>query len=372
LPGLRFPKHLSGLLALFVLFGVLQAQTPSPSGSTEPPMPAGVEGILLLKSGGVVRGGLSLSGDRWFVKNANRETQVLVSNVDLAARTAEELYIRQRQRLTKPIAAGHLALADWCLRNNLLPQAEIELAEAKRLEASHPQLRLYEQRLAIAVKQHAEAAVAESRKPSPASVIQTALVQNVPPSPPAEAMPIGDVAVERFSRRIQPILVNNCTTAGCHSPGGAQTFQLDRALLHGLSNRRTTMTNLQAALAQVDRAEPLHSPLVTIPRGKHGGLTQPVLGPSQAKLVEQLLEWVALVGETAMESPVANANAPSAAKVEQVTSHTEPSDAEFEAAAARRKTRYGANVSTWKPKDAFDPEIFNRHYHGAPAAGPAD
>ena len=109
---------------------------------------------------------------------------------------------------------------------------------------------------------------------------------------------IGDLpeaAIERFTRKVQPVLVNNCTTSGCHQPGGTQKFQLDRAILHGMANRRSTMHNLAATLELVDRERPQLSPLLTMPREAHGGMEEPVFGPRQEQAFRHLVEWVALV-----------------------------------------------------------------------------
>ena len=106
----------------------------------------------------------------------------------------------------------------------------------------------------------------------------------------AAALPAG--AVERFTRKVQPLLVNNCTTSGCHQAGGKQVYQLDRAVLHGLSNRRTTLSNLAATLALVNRDAPQQSLLLTVPRTEHADMKQPILGSRQDQQFRQLAEWV--------------------------------------------------------------------------------
>jgi hypothetical protein len=227
---------------------------------------------------------------------------------------------------------------------------------------------LYEKRLAVAVKQHGELASATLPLPDQGTITRTEFVQVLTPTSQSLPPAVSEAVVERFTRRIQPILVNNCTTAGCHQPRGAQTLQLDRALLHGLSNRRTTMANLQAAFAQIDRAEPLNSPLLTVPRAAHGGLAQPVFGPSHTKLVEQLIEWVTLVSERQTDVPASDVSNPSTAKPEETPSlPTEAKNIDMSLAPARRPPRYGANMQAWQPKDAFDPQIFNRRIQGPSA-----
>jgi hypothetical protein len=133
------------------------------------------------------------------------------------------------------------------------------------------------------------------------------------PVAPQKSAPVGDLpdgVVELFTRRVQPVLVNSCTAAACHQAGGKQSFQLDRAILRGESNRRTTMRNLEAALALIDREHPDLSPLLTIPRRTHGGMSGPIYGPRQEAAYRHLVDWVALVvpskDETAAPEPDAN------------------------------------------------------------------
>src|SRR4030095_5245611 len=98
---------------------------------------------------------------------------------------------------------------------------------------------------------------------------------------PASVNEVPSGVVELFTRKVQPVLVNNCSTSGCHQSGGKQSVQFDRALLRGEANRRSTMHNLEAALALVDRAHPDQSPLLTVPRKKHGGTAGAIFGPRQ-------------------------------------------------------------------------------------------
>jgi hypothetical protein len=203
-------------------------------------------------------------------------------------------------------------------------------------------------------------------------------------------------ALERFTRKVQPVLVNNCTTSACHQPGGAQTFQLDRALLRGEANRRTTMQNLKAALALVDRNQPERSPLLTIPRQAHGGMAGPIFGPRHAQAYKHLADWVALlvppppaaptsIDEPAnaeekitAEVPAENGNAVPAIAPVRPANQTEAiphkpnrrplpvrraavnDDEQLSTLRPPHQLRYGARLESWQPRDPFDPEIFNR------------
>jgi hypothetical protein len=152
------------------------------------------------------------------------------------------------------------------------------------------------------------------------------------------------------------------------------------------------MHNLEAALALVDHAHPDQSPLLTVPRKTHGGTAGPIFGPRQEQAFKHLVDWVALVvPPSEAPAPVANAKA-NGVDVNAATGNASvlPSDADsagtptqdaarlpahrrpaVQAASATddgtpmtlrtpHRLQYGAQTKSWQPRDAFDPEIFNR------------
>jgi hypothetical protein len=186
--------------------------------------------------------------------------------------------------------------------------------------------------------------------------------------------------VEKFTRKVQPLLVNSCTTSGCHHPASEQSFQLDRAVLHGLSNRRSTLRNLVATLELVNRDAPQQSDLLAIPRRTHGGMQRPLIGPRQEAQLVQLVDWIGMVTETAVaaEPPIADAQpvpVPAATPMKLrerpprfIDDPVIPANfEEMESLVSKRPNRFGAELKPWAPKDEFDPEIFNRQAHDAAA-----
>ena len=338
------------------------------------------ERILVLQDGGVLAGRISRAGDSYVVSRGGGQMQISAANVRLECGSLDEAYNRQRQQLTHPTAGAHLALAEWCLRYDLVEQAGRELTDAKSLDARHPRLALLERRLALANQELRKPAAAASTARPPLSRAASSQAR-------AAASEVQIRVVERFTRKVQPVLVNNCTASGCHQPGGGQPFQLDRALLHGLANRRSTMNNLAAALALVDREQPELSPLLTVPRRTHGGMVDPVIGPRQEQAYRHLVEWVAMVTLSDLSKAQATSNSEAEADLlaAEATAPSTPSDfseraqtsepdlgtvggvmqtnydenAEMRAPATQR-LQFGAQVEKWQPRDPFDPEIFNR------------
>jgi hypothetical protein len=362
-------------------------------------------GILVLQDGGVLEGQITRAADWYVVSRAGGQMQIEQARVMLVGHSLEEAYVFRRQQLNEAKAEPHLALADWCLRYNLLADADHELADARRLDPDHPRLALLERRLASAnlpptpKVRTPSPAKSESRNSSPA------------PARPTTTGDLHDGVVEMFTRKVQPVLVNNCTTSACHQLGGSQPFQLDRAILRGEANRRSTMHNLEATLALVDREHPGQSPLLTIPRRTHAGMAGPIFGPRQDAAFKHLADWVDLVvppqpvptdsaapSDTAtaeatshdagQPSPIAQQTKPVAkgvyglgakqaaainpsAKVPPTQSHPEMppepaktaegiDDAAPQSLRTPHRLQIGARIQSWQPRDAFDAEIFNR------------
>lgn len=339
------------------------------------------ESVVVLRSGGVLYGVVTQVDERYIVNRKHSSVDVPAAQVLLVAGSMEEAYQKQRgqlnSKLTGATAENHLTLADWCLRYGMLHGAEQEIAAARKIDGRDPRVGLMERRLAVASKPKKQvagaAAATDEDGETPAEQELRELEAKV------EELPSS--VVERFTRKVQPLLVNNCTASGCHRPGGTQSFQLDRAVLHGLSNRRITLRNLVATLELVNRNSPQQSNLVTVPRRMHGGMKRPVIGPRQENQLVLLFEWVGMVTQSnafaveplqmaatsdALPMPMPEgvsfadvAKPPNPRMVDrniQQASATDP----LEAMLPQGEVKFGADLRPWQPKDEFDPEIFNR------------
>jgi hypothetical protein len=339
----------------------------SPSGAAEEPS------VVVLRSGGVLHGQVSVSGERYVVTRPNSVVDVPAPQVLLVARSMDDAYERQRQQLQRDTPEAHLALAEWCLRYDLVAPAKQELSDARRLDPRDPRTAILERRLAVVIESKKSPSTIKPSKPHDDNTSKEELRKL---DAIAEELPPG--VVERFTRKVQPLIVNSCTASGCHQAGGKQEFQLDRAVLHGLSNRRITLRNLVAALELVDRDDPQDSELLSIPRRAHGGMGRPIFGTRQETQLAQLADWVALVSETsAAQQPATIMPEPNAAplrpsdpfglRAEEAPSHfldRSVTQANFDDPhkPLRKKgaVKFGADLRPWQPKDEFDPEAFNR------------
>ncbi len=184
-------------------------------------------------------------------------------------------------------------------------------------------------------------------------------------------MPEG--TVELFSHTIQPMLLNNCTSAGCHGPASTTNFSLLRIPLGRTPSRRLTQRNLHTALAHVNSSDPLHSSLLTMSVAAHGGARTAVFTSSEALQYRQLMFWVCRVARAAVPetAPLATSVQRNAEPLLQTMPGMTPPSATTQspapniaapttpapAVAPEKKPPAGGG---YVPVDPFDAEVFNR------------
>lgn len=155
-----------------------------------------------------------------------------------------------------------------------------------------------------------------------AMILLTMLTADAP-KVAAPAEPLTEVT-KQFGAKIQPLLANAC--AACHSTAGCGSFVLRRSNPGTAVAADTVSHNLAAAMSQIDRKQPDHSPLLVKAIAAHGGARQPAIKDANAPAYKNLEQWVRLVtrGEAAQNHVSGS-------------SHDNPG----------------------KPIDPFDPAIFN-------------
>ena len=251
----------------------------------------------------------------YLVSNDGSEIRLRPDRVAHVADSLQAHYAWKRSQNVKSNLGDHLDLAEWCIQHGLWGEASRELLEVRTRDPRSFRLPHVERRLERAWRL-ANAKPAPSTKRGKA---RHAMANEIADAAEAaqqlrliETLPEG--SLEHFTRRIQPILVNNCTTAGCHQPGGDESFQLNRDILHGLGDRRSTFANLASVLAAINRDNPAASPLLAAGTQPHGGKTTGLLVGRRGNLNESLAAWVKglngpgeEVARTAPQQPVRQA-----------------------------------------------------------------
>lgn len=347
------------------------------------------QGVLLLNNGHVIEGTIAPAGDRYDVLREGVEVRVKRSEVSAVCDDLLQCYRHKRSLIEADRVLDHLALAEWCLQHKLIEPAEQELETARKLDPQHPRIRLLEPRLALAKEGPAKAEINPgAEKPAPAEPLDK-LVRNLPAG-----------SMEQFTNTIQPMLLNYCSKAGCHASRSSGVFRLERIPPNRLAGRHTSQHNLAAALSMIDRQNVPESKLLQAPIRPHGNMKLPVFTDREQSQYRQLVRWVFLVSNARepahptleeRTAPLAQA-APSAGQAaaapdtageslpegrtanpadwsDSFPDH-EPGESEVVQAAAHvplggaARPKQPVTAGPFRPKDPFDPAIFNRRFFG--------
>jgi len=359
------------LILLFVLLACFAAaQSPlSPQA-----------GVLVLRNGQVLEGDVIRAGDYYVItKGEGSELRVKADEAECFCASLAEAYQFKAGHLSGLGAKPHLELAKWCLRQGLHANCSEQLIAAMRVEPNHPQIKELETRLAFAV---------ETPPPSASSSLPAGGVSAGDLDKRLHALPRG--SVEKFGAIVQPILLNRCGANRCHGPNAESEFRLLRPPPGQTVSRRFTQRNLYAALKYIDQDNPDASPLVVMPQQRHGGSLAAVFDKHSEHQLAELVAWArmtiaptttAQTGAPPTITPTGDTlsqpASPAAPPGESAAESNETAAADKEAAEGKEPT----NVRVMRPplphpaghatppkqppiRDRYDPEIFNRHYHG--------
>jgi hypothetical protein len=199
-------------------------------------------------------------------------------------------------------------------------------------------------------------------------------------------------SVEKFGTNVQPILLNRCGLNKCHGPNTDSQFRLLRPPAGQIVSRRYTQRNLYATLRYLDALNPEASPLVALPQQRHGNSLSAVFDKHSANQLAELIAWAKMTVSPAAaiaSSPPATIAPTEATLSQHAASNTAAStvSGDKEPAAGTNpipsSNRPGVGVRVMRPpldqpktpgadpanrqpppRDRFDPDIFNRRYHG--------
>lgn len=346
--------------------------------------------LVLLRNGHVLYGEPTNLGDRYVITlEDGGEVRVPAKQVVIACESIDEAYQHLAQGLTDRRRAGpHLELAKWCVRQKLFARAVEQLAIAEHLDARPAELDPvrrqldHAQQLARQSDEHAE------RRPIPARAVSAAQPARAAVSPEQlestmRALPKD--SVHMFTNAVQPLLLNRCTGGRCHDANSQSNLSLLRPTAGTQIWRRLTLRNLHGVIQHVDRVQPQNSPLLTMAREPHGGTGDSPLS-DQSAAYAQLYEWVhraagsppkhGSVRLASAEEPIRKGSEPDeppgdTRSFETTSELTEPSllrpgdvkpvESASDGAVTDELTESDdRDRSGFRPRDPFDPEIFNR------------
>lgn len=340
-------------------------------GSASPPDATGRPGILVMRNGKVVDGRILKSGDDYSVRNAQGGIMFVPGTlVSLHCDSLKDAYQKLRANAQKQNAPnGHCALARWCITNKLNSEARAELTDALDLDPQHDEAR----NLLVRLNELLDAPRPETGQ---VSVVTPASAPKPGRFDADDIESLGSLPREQalhFTRRIQPILVNNCAGAGCHGTESETGFRLQRVVAGSDTSRIASERNLAEVLAQIDVDAPRSSPLLVASRGNHGRRGRPAFpGPRGGEQLDEVRKWVQLVARS--EVVRARQNSTDSKRDDRIEQASGVHHEDGRPASAPKKTRGtpadearagGAIRPTIDPfqvaRDPFDPELFNKH-----------
>lgn len=362
-------RKLHWLQSVFLLIGLI-APYIAPATTSAEGRKTSRKQIVLLSNAQVLRGDVTLYGNRYLITQANSELRIPKESVERICHDLDEAYLHLNHKIRFGSALDHLVLAQWCLDENLQDQAQKQLELALLKRPDHPRIALIRRQL-------------ESQG-SP--IDNTAKSFKQPAHSPEELeallseMPHG--TMESFTRVVQPLLLNGCAAGACHGIAGGNDFLLYRFQRRQNLPRRATLRNLHAVMEWIDRTHTAGSPLLHYATTAHGVKTKfannnnnsPPLKPAGMPL-QQLSRWVAELAQnkpspTAKTSPTQSlAGVPAVLESQGAgggLSLHNRSDVDTKTSfdLLSQKVPTGSEKSApFRPRDPFDPEIFNRRHH---------
>jgi hypothetical protein len=174
------------------------------------------------------------------------------------------------------------------------------------------------------------------------------------------ALPPG--SVEKFAAVVQPILLNRCGASQCHGQAAKSEFRLLRPPEGQIASRRFTQRNLYAALGQVNRNDPESSPLVTLPQARHGTAQAAIFDKHSQGQLDELIAWARMMAPPAVTAPATIG--PAATPLSQPAASGVPTSVMRPQLAGGTADQAAQASQAFTPRDRYDPEIFNRRFHG--------
>lgn len=333
------------------------------------------EQVVIMNNMQLIKGSVSRSPNGYVVEHAAGRLVIPTDEVRVVGKDIPDAFQRMTESYPNPTAATHFLLAQWAYSHELKADARAQLVMALDRDEDHEQARAMLTRIDEQfAAERRRAAAAKPKPPLPRIVNGIEL-------PEVESLAgLSRETAALFTTRIQPLMLNKCGNAKCHGPQSESGFRLEQIRGTGPGSRGHTERNLAAVLEQIDQARINHSPLLTVPMQSHGGLNKAIFyGPTGERQMQVLRNWVRSASkELAQDAhvaeqrpslvngkPVFPKSPRSQASVEEADDADEPEPSPT-TAAPRSKPSRAATDDEDDLDDAFDPEIFNRRYHGTP------
>ena len=385
------------------------------------------ERLVLLTNGNVLRGFVEQQFGTVIIHTAEGSRLVLSSDrIEKICESIEQALAEQRQGVQKDDVAGHRQLFHWCLKHNLLDDAQLELNQLQAMKLTASELNTLLQQLHSSIERNQQKDKLLPAAVSPPDNLPTPVI--VPPEFEFAELPaprqtnqssqlglieIAPVSFEEagevrgsnsmiaghelerivkrlpnegssmFKKRIEPLVFRSCANAGCHDAN--RTAMPLMRLGRGEANpKRMSQQNLYRVLSYVGSGEVETSPLLIAAATPHGGASASPLNIDSDQY-RMLAGWAAGMASPASSAGILPAISSHNQEDASLIADTPPIDArpltvevlprsnvvtpksgDSQATGIQPKVPVIPSLEKshekFLPKDPFDPEIYNRQF----------
>lgn len=323
------------LFALVLLVGgqSLHAQT----------LPSTSLSLVLLTNGRLIEGSLIEGKDySRILFPTGGEIRLPAEAIRFACRSKQDAYWKQRLRLSIRDSAMHYDLAVWCLNEGLTNLAKEQVQAC--LQTDMPPQKIEFLRKRIKLLEESDPAVDPRR-----AVLPKAVASN------EERVAVSTESVLAYTQSVQPILLNRCAAASCHSNRVNNGFQLIRPLQGRSLAREYTLRNLNAVVAQLEATETSKQEFSRHLHTPHGGIdTPPVTAADQ---IEAITKWISELNEHREPELADSVQSPRTFLSQPDTRIARWNDRD------KRQPKFKDAYPQPTGADPFDPDVFNKRYH---------
>lgn len=240
--------------------------------------------VLLLEGNRVITGRVTRNADSYSVEQPAGTLIIAKEKVLHVTSNLHTAYVYLQDQLSpKATADEHVELARWCIGYKLIPEARFELEAALERDPSRDDIRRNLGKLDALLKQP----LPEKKSVKSETPAERLAKRNTGLAEDVESLGgLSREAGQEFTRRIQPILMHNCTASACHGPKADNKFKLTLVRQGPGVVRSTTEKNLLALFPYIDREDPKSGELYQLLKSNHGAQGRSIFVGTKGK--EQL------------------------------------------------------------------------------------
>ena len=255
-------------------------------------------GVILLRNQRILTGRVATIDDRYEIQlDGGGTARVPKEDVQFVGRNMDHVFRYRRSQSDQNDVIQILHLAHWCISHDLYRQAAHCVLRATELAPRHPGIAQVDARLRQAIQ-----VSRGNMKAAPVPRVQRRNPKTIQVSHVSDSFSNSDLG--DFKRSIQPLLLNRCTTSGCHRSRAANGYGLLLPSSRSRStSRRVTIQNLRSTLAWIDHGEPDESRLLKAAAAPHGPRRKRTSQLLTIEQLERLRRWVANVTDTQGQKP---------------------------------------------------------------------